>query len=83
MADCIFCGGTGKQNEHRHDNAYPLDRAINESNRYQAMLFQAWRGIRQMHKGLNRQRKLIRRLQAENAKLRATSPQDAALKEGE
>ena len=65
MTDCLFCHGTGKQNEHRHDNGHPLDRAINESHRYQAMCFESWRAMRQMHKGLNRQRKLIRRLQAQ------------------
>ena len=69
MTDCIFCAGTGKRNEHRHDNAHPLNRAINESYRYQAYLYQAWRSLRQQQKGLNRQRKLIRRLQARIAQL--------------
>lgn len=62
--DCLFCRGTGKHNPHRYDNAYPLDRAINESNRYQAMLYQAWQTMRGQAKGLQRQRRLIRRLQA-------------------
>ena len=70
MADCLFCSGTGKQNAHRRDNGDPLGRAINESHFYQAQLFQAWRTMRGQTKGLQRQRRLIRRLQAENARLR-------------
>src|SRR5574343_825954 len=70
MSGCLFCGGTGKENPHRRDNHDPLDRAINESHRYQALLFQAWRALRGQTKGLQRQRRLIKRLQAENARLR-------------
>jgi hypothetical protein len=68
--DCIFCNGTGKQNEHRSDNNDPLGRAINESNRYQALLFQAWQTMRGQTKGLQRQRRLINRLRKENTDLR-------------
>lgn len=67
MSDCIFCNGTGKRNKHRTDNSDPLTRAINDAYRYQAMCFESWRALRQQQKGLNRQRRLIRRLQAQLA----------------
>jgi hypothetical protein len=63
--NCLFCFGTGKRNPHRYDDAAPLERAINESYRYQALLYQAWRALRAQTKGLQRQRRLIRRLQKE------------------
>ena len=68
---CTFCGGTGQRNEHRYDKDHPHERLINEVYRYQAWLFQAWRTIRGQTKGLQRQRKLIKRVQADNAALRA------------
>lgn len=37
----------------------------------QARLFEAWTALRGQSKGLQRQRRLIKRLQAENAQLRA------------
>lgn len=37
---------------------------------YQAHLFDAWKALRGQSKGLQRQRRLIKRLQAENAELR-------------
>jgi len=68
---CTFCGGTGQRNEHRYDKDHPHERLINEVYRYQAWLFQAWRTIRGQTKGLQRQRRLIKRVQADNAALRA------------
>jgi len=67
---CTFCGGTGQRNEHRYDKDHPHERLINEVYRYQAWLFQAWRTIRGQTKGLQRQRRLIKRVQADNAALR-------------
>ena len=64
---CTFCGGTGQRNEHRYDKDHPHERLINEVYRYQAWLFQAWRTIRGQTKGLQRQRRLIKRVQADNA----------------
>jgi chromosome segregation ATPase len=63
--NCLFCFGTGKRNPHRYDDNAPLERAINESYRYQGLLYQAWRALRAQTKGLQRQRRLIKRLQAE------------------
>ena len=42
-----------------------FERQLNESNRYQALLYHAWNVIRQQNKGLQRQRRLIKRLQQE------------------
>jgi hypothetical protein len=67
--NCLFCFGTGKRNPHRYDDNAPLERAINESYRYQGLLYQAWRALRAQTKGLQRQRRLIKRLQAERALL--------------
>ena len=67
---CTFCGGTGQRNEHRYDKDHPHERLINEVYRYQAWLFQAWRTIQGQTKGLQRQRRLIKRVQADNAALR-------------
>lgn len=39
-----------------------FERQLNESNRYQALLYHAWNVIRAQQKGLQRQRRLINRL---------------------
>ena len=82
--NCLFCFGTGKRNPHRYDDNAPLERAINESYRYQGLLYQAWRALRAQTKGLQRQRRLIKRLQAERALLVARAENaEAALAETE
>ena len=83
MTDCIFCNGTGKQNPHRRDNGDPLGRAINESHRYQAMLFQAWRALRGQTKGLQRQRRLIKRLQAQLTASSGSAPETVSERDNE
>ena len=53
----------------RHYEAL-FERAQAEADRNKAWLFEAWRALRGQSKGLQRQRRLIKRLQAENGKLR-------------
>jgi hypothetical protein len=43
--------------------------ARKEAERYRAMLFNAWQTMAGQTRGLQRQRRLIKRLQAENARL--------------
>ena len=47
-----------------------MQRALFNAYQYQGWLFEAWTTIRQQNKGLNRQRRLIRRLQAEQSELK-------------
>lgn len=43
-----------------------FERQLNESYRYQALLYHAWNVIRQQNKGLQRQRRLINRLRRQS-----------------
>lgn len=75
---CQFCHGKGHvflpPEKFAPD---PLNRALFHAYQYQAWLYEAWRTIAQQNKGLNRQRRLIRRLQAELATARAANPTTA------
>lgn len=46
-----------------------FERELADKNQMKAWLFDAWKTRREQQKGMKRQRKLIRRLQAENAEL--------------
>lgn len=48
-----------------------FERAERDNNWHKGLLYDAWRTMRGQTKGLQRQRRLIRRLQAENAALRS------------
>lgn len=59
--------------EERADNSYKnMIAARNEADRYRAMLFNAWTTMAGQTRGLQRQRRLIKRLQAEAAKIKAS-----------
>ena len=42
-----------------------MERHLADSQRYQALLYHAWKTIRAQNKGLNRQARRVKRLQAE------------------
>lgn len=55
-----------------------FERASHERDRYKGLLFDAWKTMRGQSKGLQRQRRLIKRLQAENAHLLALAKSGAS-----